>query len=245
MLRQISSKVVLLALVISAAACADESSVKKELAAKFPDMPVASVKKSPVKGLYEVVAGQDVFYVDEKVEHVVLGNIIETKSRRNLTAARREALMQVKFDSLPLGDAIKIVKGAGARKLAVFADPDCPFCRRLEADLAKVDNVTVYVFLLPLDQLHPEAAEKSRKVWCAPDRVKAWLDVMTTGALPDNKGDCATPVARIADLAQKLHIQGTPAMVFESGRLIPGAIPQAKIEELLNETKPASGKAAE
>lgn len=242
MLRQILSKLVLVALVISATACADESSVKKELAAKFPDMPVHSVKKAPVKGLYEVVAGQQVFYVDEKVDHVLLGNLIDTKTRRNLTDERREELMRVRFESLPLDDAIKIVKGNGERKLAVFEDPDCPFCHKLEAELAKMDNLTVYVFLLPLDQLHPQASVKSRQVWCAPDRAKAWLDVMTTGALPDNKGDCPNPVARIGDLAQKLRIGGTPAIVFESGRLVPGAIPQAKIEELLNEPKAAAGK---
>lgn len=240
MLRHILSKLVLVALVISATACADESSVKKELAAKFPDMPVRSVKKAPVKGLYEVVAGQQVFYVDEKVDHVFLGNLIDTKTRRNLTDERREELLRVKFESLPLDDAIKIVKGKGERKLAVFEDPDCPFCHKLEAELAKMDNLTVYVFLLPLDQLHPQAGLKARQVWCAPDRAKAWLDAMTTGALPDNKGDCTNPVARTGQLAQNLNIQGTPAIVFESGRLVPGAIPQAKIEELLNESKTAA-----
>ena len=237
MLHRIVSRFALLALLVSATACADETSVKKELAAKLPDVPVRSVKKAPVKGLYEVVAGQQVFYVDEKADYVILGNIIETKTQRNLTGERREDLMRVKFDSLPFDDSIKIIKGKGERKVAVFEDPDCPFCRKVEAELAKVDNVTIHVFLLPLDQLHPEASLKSRKVWCAPDRVKAWLDVMTSGVLPDNKGECANPVARIGELAQKLHIQGTPALVFESGRLVPGAIPQAKIEELLDEAK--------
>lgn len=241
MLRFILSKLVLLALVISTTACADESSVRKALAAKFPDMPVQSVTKAPVKGLYEVVAGQQILYVDEKVDHVILGNLIDTNSRRNLTEERRQALLRVKFETLPFEDAIKIVKGKGERKLAVFEDPDCPFCHKLEAELAKMDNLTVYVFLLPLDQLHPQASIKARQVWCAPDRAKAWLDVMSTGALPGNKGDCPNPVARIGALAQKLNIQGTPAIVFESGRLVPGAIPQAKIEELLGEKTTAKG----
>ena len=237
MLSRLVSRFALLALLISATACADEDSVKKELAAKLPDVPVRSVKKSPIKGLYEVVAGQQVFYVDEKADYVVLGNIIEVKTQRNLTGERRDELMRVKFDALPFEDAIKIVKGKGERKLAVFEDPDCPYCHRLEAELAKIDNITVYVFLLPLDQLHPEASLKSRKVWCATDRAKAWLDVMGSGKLPENKGDCPNPVARIGELAQKLHIQGTPALVFESGRFVPGAIPQNKIEELLGEAK--------
>lgn len=242
MISRLFSRFLLLALAVSSAACADENSVRKTLNDRFPDIPVSSVKKAPVKGLYEVTAGQQVFYVDEKVDHVILGNIIDTRTQRNLTAERREALLRVDFASLPLEDAIKIVRGKGSRRLAVFEDPDCPYCRRLEADLARLDDVTIYVFLLPLDQLHPEAGQKSRKVWCAPDRAAAWLNVMNGGSLPDNKGDCPNPVARTAQLAQKLNIQGTPAIVFESGRLVPGAIPLAKLEEFLNEGKGGQAK---
>ncbi len=236
------SRLLLITLAISATACADEKSVREELARRFPDIPVASVKKAPVKGLYEVVAGKDVFYVDEKVQHVVLGTIIEAASRRNLTEESRQALLRVDFASLPFADAITIVKGKGSRRLAVFEDPDCPYCRRLEAELAGLDDVTIHVFLLPLDQLHPEAGLKSRKVWCAPDRARAWLEVMSTGALPDNKGDCPNPVARIAELAARLGIQGTPALVFESGRLVPGAIPKERIEALLREPRGGPGR---
>lgn len=237
MLARLGSRLLPLIFAASSAACADENSVRKELASRFPDIPVSSVKKAPVKGLYEITAGQQVFYVDEKVDHVILGNIIDTRSQRNLTAERREALLRADFASLPFDDAIRIVKGKGSRRLAVFEDPDCPYCRRLEADLAKIDDVTIHVFLLPLDQLHPEAGLKARKVWCAPDRAQAWLKVMQEGSLPDNKGDCPNPVARTAQLAQKLNIQGTPALIFESGRMVPGAIPREKIEEFLNEAK--------
>ncbi|MEJ5211169.1 MAG: DsbC family protein [Burkholderiales bacterium] len=243
MISRLCSRLLLLVFAVSTAACADENSVRRELANRFPDIPVSSVKKAPVKGLYEITAGQQVFYVDEKVDHVILGNIIDTRSQRNLTAERREALLRVDFASLPLDDAIRIVRGKGTRRLAVFEDPDCPYCRRLEADLARIDDVTIYVFLLPLDQLHPEAGLKSRKVWCAPDRAQAWLAVMNGGTPPDNKGDCPNPVARTAQLAQKLNIQGTPALIFESGRLVPGAIPREKIEELLNESRAAKGGA--
>ncbi|MEO1767283.1 DsbC family protein [Thiobacter aerophilum] len=241
MISRLFSRLLLLALAVSSAACADENSVRKELASRFPDIVVSSVKKAPVKGLYEVTAGQQVFYVDENVDHVILGNIIDSRSKRNLTAERRDALLRVDFASLPFDDAITIVKGTGSRKLAVFEDPDCPYCRRLEAELAKIDDVTLYIFLLPLDQLHPEAGLKARKVWCAPDRAQAWLAVMNHGKLPDNKGDCPNPVARTAQLAQELNIEGTPALIFESGRLVPGAIPRDKIEALLNEGKAAKG----
>jgi thiol:disulfide interchange protein DsbC len=239
MISRVLSRLCVLFLAVSTVACADENSVRKELATRFPDIPVSSVRKAPVKGLYEVTAGQQVFYVDEKVDHVILGNIIDTRNNRNLTAERREALLRVDFASLPLDDAIRIVRGKGSRKLAVFEDPDCPYCRRLEAELARMDDLTVYVFLLPLEQLHPEAGQKARKIWCAPDRAQAWLAAMQTGTLPDNRGDCDNPVARTIELANRLNIQGTPALVFESGRLVPGAIPREKIEELLNEAKTA------
>jgi thiol:disulfide interchange protein DsbC len=244
MSHRILAKLLLLTLLVSITACADESSVKQELLTKLPGLEVDSVHKSPIKGLYEVTSGGDVFYVDETADHIILGNMIETATKRNLTQERRDALLHVTFDTLPFKDAIKIVKGDGSRKLAIFEDPDCPFCRRLEAELSKVDNVTTYVFLYPLDQLHPEATSKSRRIWCAPDRAKAWLDVMSSGKLPDNKGDCETPIARIAELAGKLNIHGTPALVFENGRLVPGAIPQAKIEELLQASKSEAGKAS-
>lgn len=242
MLKKIIARAGLLALLFSTAACADEASVKKTLSERFPDLPPPTVSKSPMPGWYEVFAGSQMFYVDEKVEYVFLGNLIEAKTKRNLTEARIRDLLRVKFDALPFEDAIKIVKGNGSRKIAVFEDPDCPFCKQLEAELAKLDNYTMYVFLLPLDSLHPDAARKSRQVWCAKDRSKAWLELMSNNKLVQNKGDCANPVERNLKLASELRISGTPAVVFEDGRMVPGAIPRDRIEKFWEEI--AARKAA-
>ena len=165
----------------------------------------------------------------------MVGSVVDAKTKRNLTEERIRDLMRVKFDALPFEDAIKIVKGNGKRKLAVFEDPDCPFCKRVEADIAQLDNYTLYVFLYPIEQLHPDATAKSNKVWCAKDRVKAWQDLMFKNQVPKNKGDCETPIGRNIALANQLNINGTPALIFEDGRLAPGAIPKEQIEKFLVE----------
>lgn len=222
-------------LMVSGGAQADEASVKKLLEERLPELPVQGVKKAPAPGWYEVFSGDKLFYVDEKADFVLVGSIIDARSKRNLTEERIRDLMRVKFDALPFEDAVKIVKGDGTRKVAVFEDPDCPFCKQVEANLAQLNNYTLYVFLYPIEQLHSDAVNKSKKVWCAKDRSKAWLDLMLKNQAPQNKGDCANPIARNIALAGQLRIGGTPAVIFEDGRLIPGAIPKEQIEKYMTE----------
>ncbi len=225
----------LASLIVSGGALADEASVKKLLEERVPDLPVQQVRKAPAAGWYEVLSGDKLFYVDEKVDYVFVGSIIDARSKRNLTEERYLDLRRVKFDALPFDDAIKIVRGDGSRKVAVFEDPDCPFCKQVEANLAQLNNHTLYVFLYPIEQLHADAINKSKKVWCAKDRVKAWLDLMLKNQVPQNKGDCANPIARNIALAAQLRINGTPAVIFEDGRMVPGAIPKEQIEKLMTE----------
>ena len=240
MIKKWMTHVALAALLVSGFAHADEAAIKKQLGEHFPDLPIHGVKPAPIAGWYEVFSDNPpLLYVDEKADFIFLGSIIDTKTKRNLTEERIRDLLRVKFDALPFSDAIKIVKGDGKRKIAVFEDPECPYCRKLEAELAQLTNYTLYVFLYPIEQLHPDATNKSKKVWCAKDRAKAWTDVMTTGQVPQNKGDCATPIARIATLAGQLHINGTPGLIFEDGRMVPGAIPKAQIEKFLTEAAAA------
>lgn len=227
--------IALAGLIVSGSAQADEASVKKLLEERLPDLPVQQVKKAPASGWYEVFSGDKLFYVDEKADFVFVGSLIDARSKRNLTEERIRDLMRVKFDALPFDDAIKIVKGDGSRKVAVFEDPDCPFCKQVEANFAQLNNYTLYVFLYPIEQLHADAVNKSKKVWCAKDRSKAWLDLMLKNQVPQNKDDCATPVARNINLAGQLNIAGTPAVIFEDGRLVPGAIPKEQIEKFLTE----------
>ncbi len=234
--------------VLISAAWADEASVKQQLEQRFPDLPIQSVKAAPMQGWYEIFSGDRLFYTDEKADFIFIGSIVDAKTKRNLTEERVRDLLRVKYDALPFEDAIKIVKGDGKRKIVVFEDPDCPFCKKLEADLNQLNNYTLYVFLYPIDQLHPDATNKSKKVWCAKDRARAWTDLMTKNQVPQNNGNCNTPLARNIELANRLHIAGTPAVIFEDGQLVPGAIPKEQIEKFweqaatrkANEGKPAA-----
>lgn len=234
-MRGLVSLLLSLALTASAAgAWADEATVKKAFQAKFPKARVESVTRTPYLGLYEVVVEGQVFYTDEPFSFLVDGNIIETRNLANVTEERRKKLAAVKFDSLPLEWAFKTVKGDGRRKLAIFSDPDCPFCRRLEEELVKVTNVTLYTFLYPLESLHPAAPEKARRIWCSADPAKAWGDLMLSGTNPRATDKCDNPVDKIVKLGQKLRITGTPTLFFADGQRVPGAIPAAQLEKALD-----------
>ena len=215
---------------------ADEAAVRKAFTARFPKAQVQSVTKLPVLNLYEIVVDGEVLYADEKFEYLVDGSIIAIKTMTNLTDQRKRKLSAISFDELPLDLAFKKVKGNGERKLAVFSDPDCPFCRRVENDLAKLDNVTIYMFLYPIESLHPNAPTVSKRIWCSPDKVKAWDDYMLRGTQPGSNADCTNPVDKIVEFGRKRAITGTPTLVFPSGERVPGAIPAAQIENYLNGT---------
>jgi thiol:disulfide interchange protein DsbC len=212
----------------------DAAAVKMLLEAKFPGAAVGNVAKSPYFGLYEAQFDDRIVYTDAKVTYVMVGSIYDASSKKNLTEARLRELNRVAWDSLPLDLAFKRVKGNGTRKFAMFSDADCPYCKRIEADIKKLDDVTIYTFLFPIDQLHPDAARKSKRIWCAPDRAKAWDEFFNTGALPDNSGDCATPIRDTALLGERLHVGATPTLVFADGSVVPGALPLAQLEIEIN-----------
>ena len=222
----------LLAISLAGHAQADIASVKKAVAEKFPEAGNIEVTKTTF-GLYEVYAGGRLFYTDENVTYFFLGNILETKNMTNITQQRLQKLTAIKFDSLPLDFAIKTVKGNGKRKVAVFSDPDCPYCKRLEKDLVNVTDVTIYTFLYPIASLHPDAARKSKAIWCAPNKQKAWDDIMLRNIVPADK-NCDTPIEEIAAVGQKYKMNGTPTLVFADGRVVPGAIPASDVETYLN-----------
>ena len=215
-------------------ASADEASVRKAFAAKFPKADVHSVTKLPYLGLYEIVVDGEILYADDNFDYLIDGNIISVKSMSNLTEQKKRKLSAIPFSELPLELAIKKVKGNGERKMAVFSDPDCPFCKRVEGDLAKLDNVTIYMFLYPIESLHPNAPEIAKRIWCSPDRAKAWDDYLSRGITPSADASCQNPVDKIVDYGRKKGINGTPTLVFESGARVPGAISAAQIESYLN-----------
>lgn len=230
-------KLVLLALaatlMFAATAQANETLIRNTLTAQFPGASIASVQKTPYSGLFEVYLDGQLVYVDAKAQYVFTGDVIDLKNRTNVTQARLNQLQAVKWDTLPLNNALKTVKGSGARKLVVFSDVDCPYCRKFEAELTKVDNITVYTFLYPIEGLHPKAVQTSKQIWCAPDRNKAWDQYITHGTIPKNDGSCANPVEATIALGNKLKVSGTPTIIFANGQRVPGMVPAAQLEKLL------------
>lgn len=219
---------------------ANEAVIRKVLSEKFPEAKIASIQKTPYSGLYEIYMDGQLVYSDANAQYLFLGDVLDVKNRTNLTQARLSVLNTVPLNQLPLNNALKTVKGKGERKLVVFSDADCPYCRKFEEELKKVDNVTVYTFLLPIEGLHPKAVQISRQVWCAPDKNKAWDDYMSSGKIPANDGKCANPINENIALGAKLGISGTPTIILANGQRIPGMVPAAKLEELMARVAKAS-----
>jgi thiol:disulfide interchange protein DsbC len=209
-----------------------EQKVKSELQKQLGERAqISAVRSTPVPGLYEIVIGNDVLYADATARYLIQGEIVDLKTGTNLTEQRSHDLNRIKWSDLPLNDAIKVVRGKGSRQIAVFADPNCGFCKKLEKSFQQLDNVTIYTFLVPL--LSADSATKSKQIWCAADRNKAWNAWMLENQTPTGPGDCGTPLDRNASLAKKLGVAGTPAMFFVDGSRIAGAVPLAQIEKKL------------
>ncbi len=214
---------------------ATPESIKAELKKKVPEAPVESVRKVPYGNLYEVVAGGEIFYTDENATFVSLGPIIDLRTKENVTETRMRQVNAVKFEALPFDAAIKIVRGNGSRKIAAFEDPNCGYCKRFERDLQGVNDITVYVFLYPI--LAADSMDKSKAIWCAPDRAKAWIDTMVHEKLPATPGSCQTPIDKNLAFGRDKRIQGTPTIIFENGERVPGAITTAELEKKLASLK--------
>ncbi len=220
---------------------ADEAAIRKNLPERLPNFPaIDEVSKTPIAGIYEVRLGSEVIYTDEAGNHIIQGSLIDTRTRTNITEARLNKLSAIDFAQLPLKDAFMWKNGTGARKMAVFADPNCGYCKRFEADLQKVKNVTVYTFLLPV--LGGDSPQKSENIWCAKEPAKAWLSWMLEGKTPTkNMVSCPTPMERNLEFAKKYRINGTPALIFADGTRVPGAINAEQIEkQLVASAKPAA-----
>lgn len=202
---------------------------------RIPDLTVLDVYTSPVPGLYEVLASDGLIYTDATGDHILMGPLIATQGRKNLTEQRFDELTRVDFASLPFELAIKEVRGKGTRRIAVFADPKCPYCQELEGQLGKIDDLTVYTFLYPLETVHPGATAQARQIWCAADRGAAWTSWMRSKQeVPAAPSDCsADPIKRIDGLGHKLHLDTTPTVFFESGRRLTGTVKPEQFRHLL------------
>jgi thiol:disulfide interchange protein DsbC len=207
-------------------------SVRATLHERLPQLTIEKIQPSPWPGLLEIVTDSEIVYSDSTGDLLFVGKILDTKKREDLTAKRWNETLRIDFNSLPFDRAIKIVRGNGTRKLAVFEDPQCPYCERLEHALDAVTDTTVYVFLFPIAELHPDAATVARDIWCASDRAAAWSDWMLKKAPPTKAVACTnSPIAELLMLGEKLKITVTPTLFFSDGNRVPGALTQDQIEK--------------
>ena len=215
-------------------ASADEAQIRKVVGEKL-GVKVEGVQPGPL-GLYEVRYksrdGMRIVYTDANATHIIVGKIYEAASERDLTEERMRKLNAIKFESLPLDQAVKIQRGNGKRVVAMFSDPYCPYCKAFEKTLQQVDDITIYVFMFPV--IHPELADQSKSVWCSPDRAKAWLDVALRGKPPTAPSTCANPVDKNLQLGRSIGVNSTPTLVLASGERVSGALSKEDLADLLD-----------
>ena len=207
------------------------ASVVEKFKTMYPKTTFKGIRKSQVSGLYEVVMGENIAYTDESGRYFIFGHLFDMQQQVDLTAQRKLDSKKTEYPAQYLAQAIKTVKGDGSRSVAVFSDPDCPYCKQLEGELARLDNVTIYTFLYPLESLHPEAKTKAVSVWCAPNKAKAWSELMVAGKKPKLVA-CNNPV-------------NDNLVLGSDGRILPGSAPAEKIDQWLNAGKPAAPAAGQ
>jgi thiol:disulfide interchange protein DsbC len=227
-----------LALLTVGACAQDVDKIRKNLGERLPLLgKIDEIGKTPMPGLFEVRVGTDLFYTDANGNFLISGHLIDARTQKNLTEERQEKLLAIPFDQLPLKDAFTIVRGDGRRKIAIFEDPNCPYCKQFERDLQKVDNVTIYMLLYPI--LGDDSVAKSHGIWCSKDKSAAWLDQMLRGKAPAKPaaGCDFSPVTRLVEYGRQFKISGTPTLFLADGTRVPGAIPPAEVEKLLAQQK--------
>jgi len=231
-------KLAFLAILIAAPALADEAKIRKALEPKLGGAKIEGIQPAPVAGLWEVrlrtERGLRIIYTDTNAAHVIDGNIHEVRTNRDLTEERLRKLNAIKFETLPLDLAVKVQRGNGKRVLAMFSDPYCPACRQFERNLAKIDDITVYVFMYPV--IRPENSDHSKAVWCSPDRAKAWLELAAAPQpkIPQASPGCAHPIDKVHELGRKLGVNSTPTLFFTNGERLSGGLGADDLKELLD-----------
>jgi thiol:disulfide interchange protein DsbC len=222
-------------------AIGDDAKIRRVLEPKLGGARIEGIQPAPVPGLFEVrfrsAEGLQIVYTDAVGDYIISGSLYEAKTDRNLTEERVRKLSAIRFDSLPLDQAVRIQRGNGRRVLAMFSDPYCPACQQFEKTLQEIDDLTLYVFMLPV--IRPELADHSRAVWCAPDRAKAWLDIALRRRQPVGNSTCANPVDRTLELGRSLNVRATPTLFFANGERYSGALPADQLKAILDDSAPA------
>jgi thiol:disulfide interchange protein DsbC len=225
-----------LAVALATPVLANEAQIRKVVEEKLGGVKVEGVQRGPL-GLWEVRfrsgEGMRIVYTDATASHIILGKIYETKNDKDLTEERLRKLNAIKFESLPLDQAVKIQRGNGKRVLVMFSDPYCPYCQQFEKTLQEINDITIYVFMFPV--IRPQLADHSKAVWCSPDRQKAWLDLALRHEPPKAKASCADPVAKNLELGQKLGVNSTPTLYLANGERVAGAMTAADLRSMLDQ----------
>lgn len=207
-----------------------DQQIKAEIQKKLgANVKVRSVAPAPISGLYEVLVGNEVFYADSTGKYLIQGEIIELATGKNITEQRQADLNRIKWSDLNQANAFKTVRGNGTRQLAIFSDPNCGYCKRLEKSLQQLDNVTIYTYLIPI--LSADSMQKSKQIWCSADANKTYMDWMVNGITPSGKTECSNPLDKNLTLAKTYGITGTPTIFFTDGSRFPGAVQIADIEK--------------
>ena len=231
----------LLLALFATAAAANEAAIRKALEAKIGTAKIEGIQPSPIPGLFEVrvrtASGPQIIYTDATGTHLIDGTIVHIASGRDLTEERLRRLTAIRFESLPLDQAVKIQRGSGRRTLVMFSDPYCPYCQQFELTLQKIDDIVVYVFMYPV--IRPQNADHSKAVWCSPDRAKAWLELAIQHKRPAASADCDNPVEKNLELGRSLRVTSTPTLILPTGERIAGGLPLADLQDLLDQAAAA------
>ena len=213
-----------------------EQQIRSELQKKIgSNTKIKSVSLSPIPGVYEVLVGNDIFYTDVNSKYLIQGEIIEIATGKNITEQKQADLNRIKWSELNPANALKVVRGNGSRQLAVFSDPNCGYCKRLDKSLQQLDNVTIFTYLIPI--LSPDSTQKSKQIWCSADSQKTYIDWMINGVIPSGKSDCTTPLDKNMAFAKTYGITGTPTIFFTDGSRFPGAVQISDIEKKFSSLK--------
>ena len=228
------NKLVLLLLISAVAGTsnANVDTVKAQLKQKYPNLQIENIQKTEMSGIYSATLDRQIVYVGENAEHILIGSMLRLKDQRNLTKDLVMQEQRIDWKKLPLQDAIKTVKGNGKRQIAVFSDPNCPYCKQLENQLNQLSNVTIYTFIYPI---RSQSVQPSKQVWCQPNPAFAWHNLIQKGIVPQSLAICANPIERNLQLGRELGVEGTPTLFFSNGFKAVGVQTAAQIEQLWKE----------
>ena len=217
---------------ISSLSLANVDTVKSNLSKQHPKLNIENIQATDMKGIYSGSMDGQVVYLGEDAQHILVGSMYRLSDQKNLTQDLVLKQNSIDWKKLPLQDAVKSVRGNGKRQIAIFSDPNCPYCKQLETELNKLNDVTIYTFIYPIKN---QSIAVSKQVFCEKAPALAWSNLISKGIQPSSKKACANPVDRNLSLGKSLGLNGTPAIIFSNGFKVMGSHPAQEIEKMWKE----------